>query len=209
MKVPDQLFIYLKIIINNLKKTHKFSKEELLEIGDKIYDYIMLRLYDKLFPPEPNDEENKNYKNTIIYSWVEPKHIIIKDKADSIYNSYLPDIIKYLKLFIKEKSPRRKIENVKNAFDTIERVIKFNGLTGLLGTEDFMPILTYSILKAQPYRILSSIKYSLLYNPRNIKGSESLLTQLLGSCDFITELSFNSLYNITKEEFDEKISKSY
>ena len=208
LKVPDQLFIYLNIIINHLKKSYKFSKEELSEIRDKIYDYIMLRLYDKLFPLEPTDEENKNYKNTIIYSWTEPKHFI-KDKADSTYNSFLPDIIKYLKLFIKEKSPRKKIENVMNVFNAIERVIKFNGLTGLLGADDFMSILSYSYIKAQPYRMLSSIRYSLLYNPRNIKGSESLLTQLLGSCNFITELSFNSLFNITKEEFDEKMSKSY
>ena len=208
LKVPDQLFIYLKIIINNIQKSYKFSKEELSEIRDKIYDYIMLRLYDKLFPLEPSDEENKNYKNTIIYSWAEPKHFI-KDKADSTYNSFLPDIIKYLKLFIKEKSPRKKIENVVNVFNAIERVIKFNGLTGLLGADDYMSILSYSYIKAQPYRMLSSIRYSMLYNPRNIKGSESLLTQLLGSCKFVTKLSFNSLFNITKEEYDEKMSKSF
>ena len=58
---------------------------------------------------------------------------------------------------------------------------------------------------AQPYRMLSSIKYALLYNPKTIKGSESQLTQLLGSCNFITKLTFDSLFNITKEEFDEKM----
>ena len=208
LHVPDQIFTYLKIINNNLKKTYKFSKEEQTEIIDKIYDYIMLRLYDKLFPLEPSDEENKNYKNCIIYSWTEPKHFI-KDKPDSTYNSFLPDIIKNLKLIIKEKSPRKKIENVMKAFNAIERVIKFNGLTGLLGADDFMSILSYSYIKAQPYRMLSSIRYSMLYNPKNIKGSESLLTQLLGSCNFITGLSFQSLFNITKEEYDEKMSKPY
>ena len=95
------------------------------------------------------------------------------------------------------------------AFNAIERVIKFNGLTGLLGADDFMSILSYSYIKAQPYRMLSSIRYSMLYNPKNIKGSESLLTQLLGSCNFITGLSFQSLFNITKEEYDEKMSKPY
>ena len=204
LHVPNQIFTYLKIINNHLKKIYKFSKEDLTEINGKIYDYIMLKLYDKLYPQEPSNDENKNYRNTIIYSWTEPKHFI-KKQRDSTFKSFLPDIIKYLKLFIKEKSPRKKIENVSNIFKAIERVIKFNGLSGLLGADDFMSILSYSYIKAQPYRMLSSIRYAMLYDPKNIKESGSQLTQLLGSCNFITQLSFDSLFNITKEEFDEKM----
>ena len=204
LHVRDQIFNYLKIINNYLKNKYNYSKEELSDISGKIYDYIMLKLYDKLFPPEPSDEENQNYKNTIFYSWTESKHFIKKNR-DSTFNSFLPDVIKYLKLFIKEKSPRKKIDNVSNAFKAIERVIRFNGLSGLLGVDDFMAILNYSYIKTQPYRMLSNIKYAMLYDPNHIKGSDSQLTQLLGSCDFITQLSFESLYNITKEEFDEKM----
>ena len=204
LHVHDQINNYLKIINNYLKNTYNYSKEELSEICGKIYDYLMLKLYDKLFPPEPSDEENKNYKNTIFYSWTESKHFIKKNR-DSTFNSFLPDVIKYLKLFIKEKSPKKKIENLSKAFKAIERVIRFNGLSGLLGVDDFMAILTYSYIKAQPYRMLSHIKYAMLYDPNNIKGSDSMLTQLLGSCDFITQLSFDSLFNITKEEFDAKM----
>ena len=207
LHVPQQLFNYLKIIDNHLKKSYKFSKEELSEITDKIYDYIMLKLYDKLFPDEFLKDENKNFKNTIYYSWTESKHFI-KNNRDSTFNSFLPDIIKYLKLIIKEKSPRKKIENVEKVFKSIENVIKFNGLSGALGADDFMPILSYAYIKAQPFRMPSNIRYAMLYDPKNIKGSEHYLTQLLGSCNFITELSFEKLVNITKEEYDEKMKKN-
>ncbi len=109
------------------------------------------------------------------------QNILLKHR-DSTFNSFLPDILKYLKLFVKEKSIKKKIENVSNIFKAIEKVIKFNGFSGLLGEDDFMSILSYSYIKAQPYRMLSSIKYAMLYNPKTIKESESQLTQLLGSC---------------------------
>ena len=207
LHVPQQLSYYLKIINNHLKKTYNFSKEELSEILDKIYDYIMLKLYDKLYPEELLNDENKNFKNTIIYSWTESKHFIQKNN-DSTFNSFLPDIIKYIKLFIKEKSPRKKIENVSNIFKAIEKVIIFNGVTGLLGADDFMAILSYAIVKAQPFRMPSNIKYTMLYDPKSVKGSEHYLTQLLGCCNFITELSFEKLFNITKEEFEEKMKQT-
>ena len=88
-------------------------------------------------------------------------------------------------------------------------MIIFNGVTGLLGTDDFMSILSYAIVKAQPFRMPSNIKYTMLYDPKNVKGSEHYLAQLLGCCNFITELSFEKLFNITKEEFDEKMKQTF
>ena len=206
LHVPKQIFTYLKIINNHLKQTNKFSKEELSIIIDKIYDYIMLKLYDKLYPQEPSDADNKNYQNTINYSWTEPQHFI-KGKSDSTYDSFLPDIIKYLKLFIKEKSPKKKIAFASKVLKAIENVIQFNGISGLLGVDDFISILSFAFIKAQPYRMPSSINYALLYNPQNITGSENMLNQLLLACNYITNLSFTSLYNITKEEFDKKMRR--
>ena len=206
LNVPTQIFNYLKIINNHLKKIYKFQKEELSEIIDRIYDYIMMKLYDKLYPQEQNSIDKKNYQNTIIYAWTEPQHFI-KGKSDSTYDSFLPDIIKYLKSFINEKSPAKKIKFVSKALKSIENVIQFNGISGLLGVDDFISILSYSIIKGQLYRLPSNINYTLLYDPKNIKGSENMLNQLLLACNYITNLSYSSLYNISKEEFDEKMKR--
>ena len=165
----------------------------------------MTKLYDKLFPPEPSIEDNKIYHNSISHSWVESKHFI-KERPGSIYNSFLPDVIKYIKLIIKEKSPRKKIENMSNVFNSIQRVIEFNGGKGLLGIDDFIPILTFSLMKAQIYRLNSTIKYTILYNPGKENGLESQqLSQLMMASEILTNLSHENLLDITKEEYYDKM----
>jgi len=203
--IPSQLLKYFNVINKHLEEYNNYSKEELKEIEDKIYDYIMTKLYDKLFPPEPSEEDNKIYQNSILHSWAESKHFI-KERPGSIYNSFLPDVIKYIKLIIKEKSPRKKLENMSNVFKAIQRVIEFNGGKGLLGIDDFIPILTFSLMKAQPYRLNSTIKYAMLYNPGKDTGLESQqLSQLMMASDFLTNLSYEKLLNITKEEYNDKL----
>jgi len=203
--IPSQLANYFNKINKQLEEDNNYSKEELKEIEDKIYDYIMTKLYDKLFPPEPSVEDNRIYHNSILHTWIESKHLI-KERPGSIYNSFLPDVIKYIKLIIKEKSPRKKIENISNVFNSIQRVIEFNGGKGLLGIDDFCPILTFSLMKAQIYRLNSTIKYTILYNPGKKSGLESQqLTQLLAASDFLYNLSYENLLNITKEEYNDKM----
>jgi hypothetical protein len=204
--IPSQLLNYFNNINKHLEEDNNYSIEELKEIKDKIYDYIMTKLYDKLFPPEPSKEDNKIYHNSILYSWAESKHFI-KERPGSIYNSFLPDVIKYIKLIIKEKSPRKKIENMSNVFNSIQRVIEFNGGKGLLSIDDFIPILTFSLMKSQPYRLNSTIKYTILFNPNKKNGLESQqLSQLKMASDFLTNLSYENLLNITKEEYNDKMS---
>ena len=181
----------------------KYSINKLNDIKEKMYDYVMEKLYDKLYPKIPSDEEKKIFEKTCLYSWLEPKYLNEKYSNRSIRLSFLPDTIKYFKLFIKEKSPRKKIEAMNHLFDIIHMAIEFNEGKGDLGTDDIIPILTYCYIKAQPYRINSNIKYTLLYNPCSSSGIESLrLSQLSLINEFIHNLSFESLSNITKEEYD-------
>ena len=93
-----------------------------------------------------------------------------------------------------------------NVFNSIQRVIEFNGGKGLLSIDDFIPILTFSLMKAQPYRLNSTIKYTILFNPNKKNGLESQqLSQLKMASDFLTNLSYESLINITKEEYNDKM----
>ena len=207
LHVPEQLTSYFKIINNFLQNTKKYTKDEIKEIENKIYDYVMIKLYDKLYPQGPVCDENINYQKTILYSWVESKHFI-KEAPGANYNRFLPDVIEYLKLMIKEKSPRKKLENLSKVFNAIKDVIEFNGGKGLLGVDNFMPLLAYSYIKAQPYGMYSTIKYAMLYNPFEKTGEYSQkLTELLSAYKFVTELSFEKLINITKEEYDKKMSE--
>ena len=207
LNVPEKIFRYFEIINKYLSENNQFSKEESEKIGDKIYDHIMENLYDKIFPNQPGENELKNYQNTLLYSWVEPKHLL-KEKSCNIYNSFLPDVFKYIKLFMREKSPRKKIQALSYLDNVIEQVIKFNGGKGLLGVEDFLPILVFSYIKSQPFGIYSHIKFTQLYKQKSDNGKADLyLAKLESAYKFVDKISYNELYNIKREEFDKIIDE--
>ena len=50
---------YIKIISENINEDHKNGFNLIIE---KIYDYIMSKIYDKIFPIEPYEEDNKLFQ---------------------------------------------------------------------------------------------------------------------------------------------------
>ena len=205
--IPNILNVFFEEVNEKICKNNKYSIDKLNDIKEKLYDYVMEKLYDKLYPKIPTDEEKNFFEKICLYSWLEPKHLNEKYNNRTIRLSFLPDTIKYFKLFIKEKSPRKKIEAMNHLFDIIEKAIEFNEGKGDFGTDDIIPLLTYCCIKAHPFRINSSIKYALLYNPYYSSGIEALrLSQLILINGFINNLSFESLFNITKEEFDKNVN---
>ena len=134
-------------------------------------------------------------------SWTEPKHLI-PGKTNYVFDSFLPGVIDYFKLMDKEKSPRKKILYMKEIFNSILKVVKFNGGDENTGVDDQMPILNYAFIKAQPTRIYSNSRLMELYiGDMESKEEGSQLIQLIALCNFIVELTYQNLYGVTKEEF--------
>ena len=120
----------------------------------------------------------------------------------NIFDSFLPGVIEYFKLIDKEKSPRKKILYMKEIFNSISKVVKFNGGDENTGVDDQMPILNYAFIKAQPSRIYSNSKLMELYiGEMSSKEEGSQLIQLIALCDFIIDLTYKNLNGITNEEF--------
>ena len=142
-------------------------------------------------------------------SWVEPKHFI-PGKKNYVYDSFLPDVIRNFDLLYKEKSPRKKIISMSNIFTTISNLVKFNNEgTDNLGVDDQMPILNYSLVKAQPMRIHSICRFLELYIgdlKSKIEGNQ--LTQLSGICERIVEMNYDCLINVSESEYNKKCAES-
>ena len=65
-----------------------------------------------------------------------------------------------------------------------------------------MPILNYAFIKAQPNRIHSNAKLMELYiGNKGSKEEGNQLMQLIALCNFIIDLTYKNIYNVTKEEF--------
>ena len=202
IEIPNQIENYFKILKKYISEKNLVNENNLNDIYNKIYDYIMERLYDKLFPKEPNirDTSIKNNCKNII--WVEPSNII-KSNKNYVMESFLPDAIDYFKNICEEKSPRKKILNLKEVFNCIFNIGKLNGVK-IEGVDDEMPFLNYIFIKAKPENIYNNCKYIELFlgeKKNQIEGQK--LTELLGICEKLEKFKFEDLNNITTSEYEE------
>ena len=218
LKIPEKLDEYFNIIKEYLTDEKLSINEELplndektmQIINEKIYDYVMTKIYDKIYPPDTDQIDNIIFSQSIKLSWTEPKNFI-KQKKNFVYDSFLPDVIYYFKQIDIEKSPRKKLMNMSNVFKSITNLVDFNyGEDKIdVGVDDQMPILNYSFIKAQPERIYSNCRYMDLYiGDKRSKGEGSQLSQLIGICQYIKDLKYDSLFDVTEEEFNINCNKA-
>ena len=59
---PAKINNYLRIVRQNLEKK---GKNELDLILEKIYDYVMIKLYDKIYPAEPREQYSAIFQQSI------------------------------------------------------------------------------------------------------------------------------------------------
>ena len=203
LDIPNIMKTFFDNIHEYLKDKVK-NENELNIITDKISDYVMSRIYDKIYPKVRNNIDIKIFKNTCKLNWVEPENII-KDKMHYDFDFVLPDINKYFNLIRNEKSARKKLINVRNIIECILKLLKFTKGNVPLGVDDQFPLLIYCFIKCKPWGIFTDCNFMHLYIGNKInKIEDSQLTQLFTVCDFIKDENFKSFYNISETEYTEK-----
>ena len=209
LNLTEELNNYFNIIKEHLVKWMNYneSQSEFETILNKIYDYVMEKIYEKIYPSEPFIEDNLIFAQCILVSWVEPQHLI-KGRNNYIFDSFLPDVINYFEKIEKEKSPRKKLENMVNIFVSIENVVKFNGDNKDIGVDDQLPILNYAFIKAHPFPMYTNCKYMELFlGSKKYRLEGNYLTQLFTICKFIENLSAKDLFDVSEEKFKNNCSK--
>ena len=204
LKFPEKINSYFNQVEQILKKK---GKTQTNLINKKIYDYVMGKLYDNIFPIESYKEDDKIFQQSIRLSWTEPKHFI-NSKKKYVFGNFLNDALVYYNLLDMEKSPRKKLLNVKEIFKLIYYLLKFNNSGDDIGVDDQLPILTYVLIKSQPLKMFSNTKYMELYIKERTNLEGNYLVQMLVVCDYINELKYSKLFNITEEEFNSKCKEA-
>ena len=138
----------------------------------------MGKLYDNIFPIESYNEDDKIFQQSIRLSWTEPKHFI-NSKKKYVFGNFLNDALVYYNLLDMEKSPRKKLLNVKEIFKLIYYLLKFNNSGDDIGVDDQLPILTYVLIKSQPLKMFSNTKYMELYIKERTNLEGNYLVQML------------------------------
>ena len=199
-KIPEIIENYSILIKNNLKQRTHESEQNLKEICNKIYDYIMEQLYDKLYPTQRNEIDVEINKNCRKHIWIDISNLI-NQKKNFIFDNFLPESIGYLKNFEKEKSPRKKSSYIKKLFNSIYNLGEFNS-KDVEGADDELPLLNYSFIKSMPENIYSNCKYTELFLGSQQFGIEgSQLTKMLGLCEKMKNLSYEDLFNLNPSDY--------
>jgi hypothetical protein len=205
---PNQMMKFFQIISTHLKNKIK-NENELNIINDKIYDYVMSRIYEKINPKGNIIQDVNILQKTCQLYWLEPEHII---KGENVYDFefVLPDINNYFDRIRLEKSPRKKILYLNNIFSVINKLLKFSKGDGAYGVDDQIPLLLYCFIKSRPWRIYTDSHFMKLYigNKKN-KAEDNHLSQLLTICDLIKQARYSSFNNIEEKEFHKNSEASY
>ena len=208
----ENLKNYFDIIFNHIKPKSKNVQNDFKngfeQIKENIFDYVMSKIYDKIFPIEVNQIDSKLYNNSITLSWVKTCHFL-GNKKQYVLGSFINDINKYSKLLLSEKSTRKKLINLDKIKNNISFFYKFNDKKNIR-FDDIIPVLTFAIIKTHPFFLHSNIKYMKMYSKLgNFFKEGNKFEQFEAAIDLIVNIKYSDLKGVTKEDFIEngKIQK--
>ena len=210
LKFAEKFEYYFDIISNHIESNNKNIKNEFKEymnqIREIIFDFVMNKIYDKIFPVELNRKDNKIYQNSIRLSWVQPYHFL-GNKKQYVLGSFINDINHDFKLLLSEKSTRKKLINIDKIINKISFFYKFNDNNNI-GIDDILCILTFAMIKVHPLCLDSNIKYMKIYcKMGNFFSEGNKLEQFEAATELITNIKYSNLKGVTEKEFLENINK--
>ena len=191
---------YLDYIYDLLNKDEIYNKDknDLIKIKEKVYDYIFIKLYNKLYSANPTQLDSIILMNCEKLSWIEPKHLI---KDDFNFEFFINEIIFHFNQLEKIRNPQRKLDKIISIFDIISKAILFQGFDNNESNDKiYIDILKYIIIYIKPKRFISEIEYMQFYSFEKNNEKIKKLKILKQVCDFIKNISHKDLINISEEE---------
>lgn len=189
------------------KVTKQKAEEERKEgIVKNIYDivssYIINRIYDKIYPHEPDTNDSLIHQQCVRLSWVEPHHLCKTEGLN--LDNILPRTVGLIKELDGEKNPEGKLKLITKVIHII-----LNNMTYCVGkveggVDDQVPMLIYIIIKAQPERLSSNIIYLDLFGRDGGFGSDVQKIDILkGIKQWLLSVNHTSLLNVSEEVYEE------
>ena len=188
-----------KLKINEL--INNYFKEMGNIVKNELENYVLLKLYDKLYPSIDTPEDQFFYKKCCRLNFVKPENII---KNKKMINEKLLEIsINYISEISRKKTPVDKIKSFGKAIDILKNSMTFNSGKTDLGLDDTLPFIIYIILKSKQKNIYTNFNYcNLFINPElSKKQFGNMLTQLGMVMDIIKNMKYNELIDVTEEQF--------
>ena len=194
-------FRTMKILVKKEKVVKRFSKDDIESIVIELENYILFKLYDKLYPTKSTKDDIKFYKKCCRLEFIKPNNLIT-DK--NIVNEKLWKIsMDYLNEINRKYTPADKIKSISKSFAILQNSITFCSGKKELGVDDTIKPLIYILIKAQPKNIFTIYQYCQLFLNSDLAKKEYgiLLTQIYLIMRIIKDMKYNELIGVTEQQF--------
>ena len=172
----------------------------------ELLNYILIQLYDKLFPKESSAIDNIIYDQCVSLSWIEPSHVGVDPKIN--VNSYLPFTIQLMNQIDKVKSPNDKLEILTKVIDCISKSLKL--CLGIEGTiDDYLPSLMLVIVKSKPKYLSTTLQYLNMYH-HDLKNKINVntLSLFIVIKQRLENFSYQDLVDVEESEYIKKCEEA-
>ena len=208
--LPDALrnfFRSLKIIVKKEKVIKRFPKEDIDSIVIELENYVLFKLYDKLYPTKSSKDDIRFYKKCVRLDFVKP-HNLITDK--NIVNENLwKTCMNFLNEMEDKFTPADKIKCISKAFTILQNSITFCSGKKELGVDDTIKPLIYILLKTRPKNIFTNYNYCQYFLNADLAKKQFgiLLTQIYMIMRIIKDMKYNELIGVSEAQFgkDEEV----
>ncbi|XP_035212758.1 rab5 GDP/GTP exchange factor-like isoform X2 [Stegodyphus dumicola] len=195
----------------NRCETHPYyqdmTPEQIDLLMDKIEEVLMENLHRTMFQNISSEYEEKDLalqKRIRSLNWIMPHHLFLDIKENSpevsdLIDKAITDVIE----MDSKIAPQEKIQSIVKCSKNIVNIINIS--QGVVASADeFLPVMVYIVLKANPPLLQSNIKYITSYSiPARLRSGEGAyyFTNLCCAVTFIENLTAESL-NLSNDEFE-------
>ena len=202
--MAEVLKVYFQNLKNLIRKENiikRFSKEETESIYYELENYLLISLYDKLFPLNQTKDDIKFYNKCCRLNFIRPENII-EDKNivnENLWNTATD----YINEMDNKYTPVDKIKSFAKTFSILQNSITFCTGKNELGIDDTTKPLIYIFLKSKPKYLFSNYNYSQLYLDPELSKKQYgfFLTQINMVMNIIKDMKHTDLINVTEEQF--------
>ncbi|KAK8941182.1 Vacuolar protein sorting-associated protein 9A [Platanthera zijinensis] len=189
------------------------SEEELESAGEGLEKYVMTKLFNRAFASLPEDvqhDEELFEKMALLQQFVRPENLDIKPEFQNETSWLLAQ--KELQKINMYKAPRDKLVCILNCCRVINNLllnVSISSNANPPGADEFLPVLIFVTLKANPPQLHSNLVYIQRYRrqARLVSEAAYFFTNILSAESFLGSINGESL-SMDETEFQKKMESA-
>ncbi|KAF5442454.1 hypothetical protein F2P56_035109 [Juglans regia] len=189
------------------------SEEELESSGEGLEKYVMTKLFPRVFASHPSDvklDDQLFEKTALIQQFIRPENLDIKPTFQNETSWLLAQ--KELQKINMYKAPRDKLVCILNCCKVIGNLLLNASIASNEnppGADEFLPVLIYVTIKANPPQLHSNLLYIQSYRQQSRLVAESayFFTNMLSAESFISNIDAKTL-SMDEIEFEKNMESA-